>query len=324
MTIENLKSKSIVITGAAGFIGSNVLRALNEAGLENIIIVDKGEITEGKKNNLADLKYAQYLDSADFLAKIEHDEIKDIGAIVHIGASVDTTDKDSVGLMKNNTENSRVLFNYCVRNNCRLIYASSAATYGGGEKGYNDSERNLKPMNPYAESKYLFDEFVLDAAVKPGQWVGLKFFNVYGPGEAHKGQMASMVYHLYNKIRATGEAELFKSYRAGYVHGEQKRDFVYVKDIAKVILFFLNHPDKSGIFNLGTGQARTFNDLARAVFAALGKPPAIKYAEMPPGLEGQYQYFTQADISKLRSAGYGEKFYTLEEGVSDYVNWLRK
>jgi ADP-L-glycero-D-manno-heptose 6-epimerase len=218
-----------------------------------------------------------------------------------------------------------VLFDYCLRNGARLIYASSAATYGAGEKGYSDSERDLKPMNPYAESKYLFDEFVLDSADKPRQWVGLKFFNVYGPGEAHKGQMASMVYHLYYKIRATGEAQLFKSSRAGIAHGEQKRDFVYVKDIAKVILFFLAHPEKSGIYNLGTGEARSFNDMARAVFAALGQQPVIKYIDMPAGLEAQYQYFTQADIAKLRAAGYTEKFYSLEEGVKEYINnYLRK
>ncbi len=315
-------SKKIIITGAAGFIGSNVSRALNEAGYENLVIVDRGELSDAKKKNIEGAQYLEYLNSADFLAKIERDEIKDVSIIIHIGASVDTTDKDREGLLKNNTEYSKAIFNYCVRNNARLIYASSAATYGAGEKGYDDRERNLKPMNSYAESKYLFDEFVLDAEAKPSQWVGLKFFNVYGPGEAHKGQMASMVYHLYNKILATSEARLFKSYRAGIAHGEQRRDFVYVRDIAKVILFFLAHPEKSGLFNLGTGEARTFNDLARAVFASLGKPPVIKYVDMPPGLDAQYQYFTQADIGKLRSAGYSEKFYTLEEGVRDYLRQL--
>ncbi len=319
---ERMNNK-IVITGAAGFIGSNVARALNAAGYKDLILVDRSFDGE-KAKNISDLIYSQKLTADEFSNLTKSDFVR-LEAIIHIGASVDTTDKDRAGLIKNNTEYSRVLFDYCVRNNSRLIYASSAATYGGGEKGYDDRERNLKPMNPYAESKYLFDEYAQDALQKPAQWVGLKFFNVYGPGEAHKGQMASMVYHLYHKIKATGEAQIFKSYRPGIAHGEQKRDFVYVKDVAKVILFFLRNPEKSGIFNLGTGEARSFNDMARAVFAALGKEPIIKYVDMPPGLDAQYQYFTRADISKLRSVGYGEKFYTLEEGVRDYVkNYLDK
>jgi ADP-L-glycero-D-manno-heptose 6-epimerase len=318
MIMTMTMTEKIVVTGAAGFIGSNIVKGLNEIGYVDLILVDR-EFGRGKEKNLEGAKFLDRLGTDEFLGQIESDAMKDIAVIVHMGANANTMESDKGAIFQNNTEYSRVLFDYCVRNKTRLIYASSAATYGDGSRGYGDDNRNLAPMNVYAESKHRFDEYVLDSNKKPLQWVGLKFFNVYGPGEEYKGIMASMIYHLYHQIKNTGEAKMFKSYKEGYADGCQKRDFVYVKDIVKIIKFFMNHGELSGIYNVGTGTARTFLDLARGVFAAMGREPKITFIDMPETLRGQYQYFTQADISKLRSAGYTEKFYTLEEGIRDYI-----
>lgn len=320
--MTKLMDKTIVVTGGAGFIGSNVGQALNDLGFENIVVVDHLTL-KGQKINLDSLKYACYYDRDDFLTAIKESKIKNIGAIIHLGACADTREKDKNFLIQNNTIYSNILFEYCIANNCQFIYASSAATYGDGNNGYSDSERNLKPLNHYGYSKHLFDTWVLDSAEKPKQWVGLKFFNVYGPNEYHKGPMASVIYHGFNEILKDGGMKLFKSYKAGYKDGEQKRDFIYVKDIVKVILFFLENPQISGIFNVGTGKARTFFDLGSALFQALNLESNIRFIDMPEDLKSRYQYFTEADMSKLKSVGYKESFYELEDGVKDYVqNYL--
>lgn len=313
------ESKLFVVTGGAGFIGSNIVKALNEKGMQDIIIVDHLSHNKSKKKNLTGLGYKHYLDRDEFLKQIQVNTIKGVDVVIHLGARTDTIEKDKDFLLKNNTLYSKYLYNFCVRNGARFIYASSGATYGDGSRGYSDRERKLKPLNYYGLSKYLFDEWMLDQKEKLSQWVGLKFFNVYGPNEYHKGFMASVVYHCYNQVKKNNVIRLFKSYRKEYRDGEQKRDFVYVRDAVNVILFFLNNTDKSGIFNVGTGKARTFLDLAHATFQALHRKPNIEFIDMPGDLKDKYQYFTQADISRLRDSGYREKFYGLEDGVYEYV-----
>ena len=309
----------IVVTGGAGFIGSNLIKALNEKNITNIIVVDHLAHNINKKENFTDLKYQVYFDQGEFLKQIQENKIKDIDIIIHLGARTDTTEKDKNFLIENNTVYSQKLFDFCLSNNCRFIYASSAATYGDGKQGYSDGERNLKPLNYYGLSKYLFDEWLLNKKGKPSQWVGLKFFNVYGQNEYHKEFMASVIYHGFTQIIKDGYIKLFKSYNKNYKDGEQMRDFIYIKDAINVILFFLNKNNLSGIFNVGTGKARSFLNLANSIFLALNKNPNIKFIEMPDGLKDKYQYFTQADISFLGKIGYSKKFTELEEGVRDYV-----
>ncbi len=314
--------KKIVITGAAGFIGSNVAKALSEKEGTEIIAVDY-LVEKKKKKNLAGFKYNKYFEKDKFLDELQKNQIPNIDTIIHLGACTNTTVTDERYVLENNTEYSKKLFDYCVKNGIRLIYASSGATYGDGSNGYDDQKRLLKPLNLYGKSKYLFDEYVLDNKIKPKQWVGLKFFNVYGPNEFRKGEMASMVFQCYNQIKKTGEVMLFKSSRSDYKNGEEKRDFIYIKDVIKVILFFLDNNKISGIFNIGTGKARTFLDLATAVFKSLKIKPKISFFEMPKDIKNKYQYFTQADISSLRAAGYKEDFFELEEGIDDYIkNYL--
>ncbi|MFC1721271.1 ADP-glyceromanno-heptose 6-epimerase [Patescibacteria group bacterium] len=316
------KNKRIIVTGGAGFIGANIVKGLNEDGYKHITIVDQ-LTNDGRWKNLADISYDQYFDKDDFLDRIQNNTLGNVDVIIHIGACSSTVEVDENFLLYNNTIYSKELFDYCTQNNCRFIYASSAATYGNGDMGYDDNERNLKPMNCYGYSKHLFDQWVLDSEEKPRQWAGLKFFNVYGPYENHKGRMASMVYHGYNQIVDSGKVKLFKSHKEGYVDGGQKRDFVYIKDVVNVVSFFLNNPDKSGIFNVGTGKARTFLDMQKAIFAALNKEPNIKFIDIPEDLQDKYQYYTEADITNLRSVGYQDEFYSLEDGVKDYVqNYL--
>lgn len=309
--------KTIVITGAAGFIGSNITEAISEAGEFKIIAVDQ-LASPDKKKNLARLKYDEYFEYDEFLNKLEKNQIPDIDTIIHLGACTDTTVMDRDYMLKNNTEYSKKIFDLCVKNNIKLIYASSAATYGKGGKGFSDETRDLEPLNCYGESKYLFDEYVLDSETKPKQWVGLKFFNVYGRNEDYKGKMASMVYQCYNQAVNNKEIKLFKASKDGYKNGEEKRDFIYVKDIVKIILFFLNN-EVSGIFNAGTGKARTFLDLAQTIFKNLDMEEKISFFDMPEEIKDKYQYFTQANIDNLRNAGYSEEFFTLEEGVKDYI-----
>jgi len=319
-----LADKRIIVTGGAGFIGSRIVGALNGYGCKLITVVDH-LANNGKWRNLVGLKFESYCDRDDFLRRLEDDEFERADIVIHMGACAATTEQDENFLLYNNSIYSQRLSNWCFRKKKRLIYASSAATYGDGNRGYSDTERELEPLNCYGFSKYLFDQWMLDSSDKPPQWVGLKFFNVYGPNEYHKGRMASVVYHGFRQVEKEGKISLFKSYRADYPDGGQKRDFVYVKDVTRVVKFFLDNPQISGIFNVGTGEARTFSDLAKPLFSALGKEPEIQYIEMPEPIREKYQYFTRADLTSLRRVGYKENFISIEEGVRDYViNYLTK
>ncbi len=313
----------IAVTGGAGFIGANLVLKLKEIGKTDIVVVD--HIFPSNKKNLSLLENVKYFDKDEFINIVQQNKLPQISTIIHLGARTDTAETDENFLKKNNTEYSKILYTYSVKNKIPFIYASSASTYGDGKLGYDDSTRNLNPLNAYGKSKYVFDEWVLNSAEKPPQWAGLKFFNVFGPYESHKGQMASVAYHGFNEIKEYGKINLFKSYKKEFRNGEQKRDFIYIKDVVDIILFFLDHPNLSGIYNVGTGQARTFYDLATSLFSALNKTPVIKFIDMPEELKEKYQYFTEAKIAKLRSAGYKQKFYPIEHAVADYVkNFLLK
>jgi len=313
----------IVVTGGAGFIGSNLIRALNEKGIFHIIVVDN--ITAEKKRNMQGLKYDECISKEEFLSMVKENNLKDIEMIFHLGACTDTTVTDKEYLLKNNTEYSKALYEYCAKFDCRFIYASSGATYGDGSRGYSDKNFDLEPLNYYGLSKHVFDVWALERTQRPQQWVGLKFFNVYGPNEYHKGEMASVIYKGYKQIINTGGMRLFKSNTHEYKDGEQKRDFIYIKDVIKVILFFLHNPDKNGIFNVGTGRAQFFLDLGNAIFKSLGKIEDITFIDMPHELNDKYQNFTQAEIQSLRDVGYKEDFVDLQHGVDDYVkNYLEK
>ena len=318
----------IIVTGGAGFIGSNIVRALNEAGEDRILIVDHLGRSE-KWRNLLNLSFADYERKDDFLSMLERG-IFDHGirAVIHMGACSSTTEQDADYLMANNYEYSRsVATRYGGAPGVRFIYASSAATYGDGSRGYSDDHNAislLQPLNMYGYSKHLFDLW----AIKTGfinRAVGLKYFNVFGPNEYHKGDMRSVAIRAYFQARALGKVKLFKSYRVDYKDGEQRRDFIYVKDAVKATLHFLEKPDANGIFNVGTGIPRNFNDLASAVFSALDKAAHIEYIDMPEGLDKRYQYYTCAETHKLRSAGFRYEFLRLEDAVRDYVvNYLEQ
>lgn len=314
----------IVVTGSAGFIGSAVIWELNRCGIENIIVSDKLRC-EDKWKNIAKRKFYDWVDRDELIEKIESGEIKP-SVIVHMGACSATTEKDGDFLMKNNYEYTKKLWNIAAKNNIRFIYASSAATYGLGENGYEDEHAKideLRPLNKYGYSKQIFDVWALKQEQKPPHWAGFKFFNVYGPNEYHKGRMASVVYHAFNQAILEGEVKLFKSHRADYEDGGQLRDFVYIKDVVKVIKYFVDGNGESGIYNLGTGKARSFYDLAMNAMKFAGKNPNINYIDMPLDIRDKYQYFTEAAMGKLRKAGYSEEFYTFEEGIKDYVqNYL--
>lgn len=310
----------IVVTGAAGFIGSNVVAMLNRKGIKNLIIVD--HMTEKKKKNIHGLQFDAYFEKKAFLKKIEENSLPKITAIIHLGACSDTREYDKKYLQENNYVYSQKLFAYAVEHTCQFIYASSGAVYGNGKKGYVETTKGLRPLNPYGYFKYSFDTWVLVRKIKPHQWVGLRFFNVYGPNEDHKGPMASVVYHGYHQIQKTGKMDLFTSHNKKYADGMQLRDFVYVQDVGAVILFFLKHHEKSGIFNVGTGQARSFLDLAKATFHALHLPANISFISMPPELRRKYQYYTEANISALRKIGFTQPFTPLEKGVKEYVTYL--
>lgn len=318
----NSKDKKIIVTGGVGFIGSNLIQALNDRGYYNVTIVDhmKGARGERKRRNLVGLQYRELIEADLFLQQMQKGKVSgEVEVVFHLGARTDTTEKDKTFLLQNNTNYSKELFAFCIKNTCRFIYASSAATYGDGSRGYSDRERKLAPLNYYGLSKYLFDEWVLDQKQKPAQWVGLKFFNVYGPNEYHKGFMASVVYHGFQEIKNDGEIRLFKSYKEDYRDGEQKRDFIYVKDVVKVMPFFLDHKNFNGIYNVGTGKASSFLDVANALFRALSKKPNIRFIDIPEEIKEKYQYFTQADMSSLQNIGYKEKVFELEDGIFDYV-----
>ena len=309
----------IIVTGGAGFIGSCVVRSLNEAGRSDIVIVDNISETD-KWMNMRNKKYIKYVRKSRFLEELPTYE--NVEAIVHMGAQSSTTERDFDYLWENNFEYTKALWNYCAEKHISFIYASSAATYGDGSLGFNDRMDidKLLPLNGYGYSKQLFDLWVKHQAKSfPAQYCGLKFFNVYGPNEYFKCSMASMVFHGFNQIKETGKVKLFKSCNPNYADGGQLRDFVYVKDICKVIMWLLVNKHVSGLFNVGTGRAQSFAELAEATFHALDLEPNIEYIDMPEKLRGKYQYYTKAEMSKLYDAGYPYHFADVENGVRDYV-----
>ncbi len=331
------KNANIIVTGAAGFIGSCMVGYLNDHGYENLILVDKFTQPE-KEKNWTHKKYKYLVDREMLLEWLDESKKIKIDYVIHLGARTDTTEFDYKIHRELNFEYSQDVWNYCTANNIPLIYASSAATYGAGELGYNDDNNlidDLKPLNPYGVSKNEFDQWAIRQLNAPPFWAGLKFFNVYGPNEYHKKRMASVIFHSFNQIQNNGEVKLFKSHKDEFRDGEQLRDFIYVMDVVKVIFWMMNQSiiqDEqstennelfSGIYNLGTGKARTFNDLVNATFSALEKANNIVYINMPEDIRDKYQYFTEATMLKLKHAGYTAPFTSLEEGVNDYVrNYL--
>jgi ADP-L-glycero-D-manno-heptose 6-epimerase len=315
-------SPRVIVTGGAGFIGSNLVAALNAAGERDILIVDHLG-TDAKWKNLVGLAYADYLDKAEFRARLRAGQLGPAQVVYHLGACSSTTEQDAGYLMDNNTRYTRELCEWALAVGARFVYASSGATYGDGALGYDDDDAltpRLRPLNMYGYSKQAFDLWALAGGLfAEGRVVGLKYFNVYGPGEDHKGEMRSVVHKAFHQIRGRGTVGLFRSYREDYADGEQKRDFVYVADAVAVTRFFGETAAPGGLYNVGTGTARTWLDLAHAVFAAMGETPLIDFIPMPETLRAKYQYETCATTAKLRGAGYRGEFHTLEAGVADYV-----
>jgi len=312
----------IVITGAAGFIGSNLVSKLNSEGYFELILVDDFN-SKVKNRNLKGKKFSKKIDRMKYFDWVKENKPA-IEIIFHLGARTDTTEFDRKVLDELNLEYSKKIWSQCTGLNIPLIYASSAATYGLGELGYKDKHEiipDLKPLNPYGESKNDFDKWVLEQSDTPPSWAGIKFFNVFGPNEYHKGRMASVVFHAFNQIRETGKMSLFRSHRPDFNDGEQERDFIYVKDVADVLFFFLLNEVKSGIYNLGTGRARTFLDLVKATFQSMDLQENIEFIDTPEDIRDKYQYFTEADMDKLHKAGYILPFSSLEQGIDDYVNY---
>lgn len=327
---------SIMVTGAAGFIGSCMVQYLNEKGYENLILVDDFGI-EQKRKNWENKKYRQLVERYNLFEWLtDNNQITDL--VIHFGARTDTTEFNYAIHEELNVQYSKNIWNYCTEKRVPLIYASSAATYGAGELGYKDDHEiieKLKPLNPYGISKNEFDKWAIhELNVKrssPPLWAGLKFFNVYGPNEYHKGRMASVIWHAFNQIQKEGLVKLFRSHREGYKDGEQLRDFIYVKDIVTVVEWIMLSIDnglwtmvQNGLYNLGTGTARSFNDLVKATFAGLDLSANIEFINMPEDIRDKYQYFTEANMKKLRDTGYTKKFYSLEEGIIDYVQGYLK
>jgi ADP-L-glycero-D-manno-heptose 6-epimerase len=329
-----MNNKTIIITGAYGFIGSCMVSYLNQLGFENLILVDEFDDDE-KELNLLHKKY---------IVRVERENLFDwllkekpvVDFVFHLGARTDTTEFDYSIHQKLNVEYSQHIWNYCTINNIPLVYASSAATYGEGEFGYDDSHdivEQLHPLNPYGISKNEFDKWVLHQKAHPPFWAGLKFFNVYGPNEYHKARMASVIFHSFNQIKQNGSVKLFRSHKDGFEDGEQLRDFVYVKDVVNVCYWMMEQTSQvlktcevlPGLYNLGTGTARSFNDLVKATFAGVDLQPQINFIDMPEDIRDKYQYFTEAKMEKLKNAGYPNEFYSLEKGVDDYVrNYLNQ
>lgn len=325
-----------IVTGAAGFIGANIVKALNERGVNKIIAVDNLSKAE-KFKNLVDCEISDYLDKEDFIMRIQQGYFDgDIEAIFHEGACSDTMETDGRYMMENNYRYSLILLDWCLEQAVPFLYASSAATYGGSSV-FSEERQNEAPLNVYGYSKFLFDQIVRQRLPEASsQVVGFRYFNVYGPRECHKGRMASVAYHHFQQFRNEGKVKLFEGSH-GYLDGEQRRDFVFVGDVAKVNLFFLDNPSKSGIFNLGTGRAQTFNDVAVAtvnscraldglgplLLEELKSQGALEYVPFPEALKGKYQAFTQADMTRLQAAGYYAPFASVEEGVFQYVQWLQ-
>ena len=316
----------IIVTGGAGFIGSAIVAGLNKRGISDILIVDELGSDE-KWKNLRKLDYADYVEKTDFLSMLTDTDDFPVDTIFHMGACSSTTETDCTYLVKNNYEYTNILATWADSKNARFIYASSAATYGDGSKGFDDDDDRIPeliPLNMYGYSKQMFDKWALHNSML-NKIVGLKFFNVFGPNEYHKDSMISFVLRAYNQIKDTGKVKLFKSYNPQYGDGQQLRDFIYIKDVVDMTLFFMDNPHANGIFNIGTGHAKSWNDLANATFKAMGKDPDIDYIPMPDHLQGKYQYFTQANIQKLRLAGYDKAITSLEDAVADYVqNYLTK
>ncbi len=317
----------IVVTGGAGFIGSAIVWRLNELGEQEIVIVD--ELGTGEKwKNLTGLKFIDVYHKDEFIELILSDAVPfDIDAVIHMGACSSTTEKDADYLLENNYHYSQDLAKYCLMHKARFIYASSAATYGDGTKGYDDDQlklNDLRPLNMYGYSKHVFDLWLHKMGMIE-EVVGLKYFNVYGPNEYHKDDMRSVVHKSFEQIRDTGKVKLFKSYRDEYAHGEQVRDFIYVKDAVDMTLYFLQNRNRNGLFNVGTGSARSWKDLVTAVFKAMDKDVNIEYIDMPLEIRDKYQYHTEANLDKLRDAGYNKEITSLGNGIEDYVkNYLMK
>jgi len=317
----------IIVTGGAGFIGSALIAELNRRQISDILVVD--ELGADRKwKNLRNLSFADYVEKDDFLEMVIEDKLDSpVDVVFHLGACSDTTETNASYLVKNNYEYSKLLAQWATDADIRFIYASSAATYGDGSAGFSDDEEKievLRPLNMYGYSKHLFDMWARRAGLF-SRIVGLKYFNVFGPNEYHKGDMISFVVKAFEQIKTTGKVRLFKSNRPEYADGEQVRDFLYVKDAINMTLFFFDNPYINGIFNIGTGETRTWNDLVIAVFVVMGRKPNIEYIEMPASIRNQYQYFTQADLSKLRRAGYSKQITPLEDAIKDYVqNYLEK
>jgi ADP-L-glycero-D-manno-heptose 6-epimerase len=324
------KDSKVIITGAAGFIASCLGGYMNSLGYNNLYLVDDFSRID-KNNNLDGLQYTEKVDRNQLFDWLQTSGVQ-IDAFFHLGARTDTTEMDYEVHRVLNLVYTQDVWSYCAANGIPLVYASSAATYGEGEHGYNDDHDvvgKLAPLNPYGRSKNEFDKWALQEIAEghtaPPFWAGLKFFNVYGPNESHKKRMASVIFHAYNQILEQGKARLFRSHRPEYVDGGQQRDFVYVKDVINVCLWLMQNQPESGLYNLGTGKARSFNDLVGAIFSALDMQPNIEYVDTPIDIRDKYQYFTEANMNKLKLAGYDQSFYTLEEGVKDYVlNYLKK
>lgn len=311
----------IIVTGAAGFIGSCLLARLNAENFNYLIAVD--DFSEGIENirNLDGKRVQEFVDRKDLFTWLERNH-ELVEFVFHLGARTDTTEFNVELLNELNTEYSKKIWKACFEHQIPLVYASSAATYGDGANGYSDDESKiglLKPLNPYGQSKQDFDVWALKQKEKPFFWAGLKFFNVYGPNEYHKGRMASVIFHAFNQIKETGKMKLFKSHRPDFKDGEQMRDFVFVNDVLDICMFLLHHRKNSGIYNLGSGKARTFLDLVKATFKAMGKPENIEFVDTPIDIRDKYQYFTEAPMDKIRAIGFSLPFTSLEKGVEEYV-----
>lgn len=315
----------IVITGAAGFIGSNLASELIKYGYNDLVLVDDFSKIE-KKANFSQLSVTALVDRNEFFVWLDSNH-KMVEFVFHIGARTNTAEFDAEILKNLNTDYTKIIWRKCCEYGLPLVYASSAATYGSGENGFSDSidPEILAPLNPYGVSKNEFDKWAIKQEKKPYFWAGLKFFNVYGPNEYHKARMSSVIFHAYNQISDTGKLKLFRSHKPEYADGCQLRDFIYVKDVCSVMIFFMEKRKNSGIYNLGTGKSRTFKDLALATFEAINIPSDIQFIDTPEDIRDKYQYYTQADMNKLKSVGYDKLFYSLEQGISDYVrNYLIK